>query len=81
MKYLIKSSSNQNYQNFALYKRLVSVQNPLKKVKINLNWKWFLRVFKKYYQNYTVYNPQVFVVHPNQMVNTNLKWDEILRSK
>jgi hypothetical protein len=80
MKYLIKNSSNQNYQNHALYNSLVVEQQPLQKGNINLIWKWFLRVIKKIYKSYTVYNRQALVVHPNQIVNTNLNWTEILRS-
>ncbi len=81
MKYLIKNSINQSFHNYAFYKRLVSVQNPLQKVKFNMIWKWIIRVTKKIYKSYTVYNRQSIVVHPNQIISTNLNWSEILRSE
>ncbi len=80
MKYLIKNSTNQYNQNYALYNVLVLVERALKKVNTIFDLTKLLRVAKKYYKAYTLSRRQAFIVHPNQRVNTNLDWTEILRS-
>ena len=80
MKYLFKNN-NLYFQTYAMYSRVVLVEQTLKKVYAIFNLTKLLRVIKKYYQNYTLSRRQAFIIHPNQRVNTNLDWTEILRSK